>query len=64
MKYKTGDESTLTREEKTVLARFRTGGHTPELGWYLELITKNKEEHTESQEHADGVSSQRHYNIT
>ena len=44
MKYKTGDESTLTREEKTVLARFRTGGHTPELGWYLELITKNKEE--------------------
>jgi len=42
---KTGDESSLTKEERTILARFRTGGHTPELGWYLELITKdNKDE--------------------
>ena len=33
----------LTRREKTILAKFRTGGHTPELGWYKHFITRGKE---------------------
>ena len=36
-------EDGLTRREKTILARFRTGGHTPELGWYKHFITRGKE---------------------
>ena len=37
-------EEGLSRKEKTILARFRTGGHTPELGWYKHFITRTKEE--------------------
>ena len=37
-------EDGLTRQEKTILARFRTGGHTPQLDWYKHFITRSKEE--------------------
>ena len=40
---KIGDESGLSRSERTILSRMRTGGHTPELGWYKKLITSGKE---------------------
>jgi len=37
-------EAGLTAQEKTILARFRMGGHLPELAWYRNFITRSKEE--------------------
>jgi len=38
------NQAGMTAQEKTILARFRTGGHLPELAWYRNWITRGKEE--------------------
>jgi len=41
---KVGDESGLTKIERTLMSRLRTGGHTPHLRWYQHFITRTKKE--------------------
>jgi len=40
---KIGNEEGLTRKERTMLSRLRTGGYTIELGFYRKKITSSRE---------------------